>query len=36
MLLSSRGNSIFIMVYRYHEMDVDYFVVEEMFHINVD
>jgi hypothetical protein len=28
-----RSNSTFIMLYLYHEMDVDYLVVEEMINI---
>jgi hypothetical protein len=28
------SNSIFIMLYLYHEMDVDYLVVEEMVNIS--
>ena len=35
-LLSFRSNSTFIILYLYHEMDVDYLVVDELFNINVD
>jgi hypothetical protein len=31
---SKHSNSIFIMLYLYHEMDVDYLVVEEMVNIS--
>jgi hypothetical protein len=30
---SKHSNSSFIMLYLYHEMDVDYLVVDEMFNI---
>jgi hypothetical protein len=36
LLPSFNSNSTFIMLYRYHEMDVDYLVVDEMININVD
>jgi hypothetical protein len=36
LLQSFSSNSTFIMLYRYHEMDVDYLVANEMVNINVD
>jgi hypothetical protein len=36
LLQSLSCNSTFIMLYMYHEMDVDYLVVDEMTNINVD
>jgi hypothetical protein len=32
---SKRSNSTFIMLYLYHEMEVDYLVVEEMINIKI-
>jgi hypothetical protein len=34
-LQSFSSNSTFIMLYLYHEMDVDYLVVEEMINIKI-
>jgi hypothetical protein len=36
LLQSFSSNSTFIMLYMYHEMDVDYMVVDEVLNINVD
>jgi hypothetical protein len=36
LLQSFSSNSTFIMLYLYHEMDVDYLVADEMIHINID
>jgi hypothetical protein len=36
LLLSFRSNSTFIMLYLYHEMNVEYLVVDEMLDIKVD
>jgi hypothetical protein len=36
LLLSFRSNSTFIMLYMYHEMDVDYLVVDMVLNINVN
>jgi hypothetical protein len=36
LLLSTHSNSIFIMLYLFHEMDVDYLVVDEVLNINID
>jgi hypothetical protein len=33
---SKHSNSTFIMLYLYHEMVVDYLVVDEMININID
>jgi hypothetical protein len=35
-LQSFCSNSTFTMLYLYHEMDVDYLVVDEVLNINVD
>jgi hypothetical protein len=35
-VVSKRSNSTFIMFYMYHEMDVDYLVVNDLFNINID
>jgi hypothetical protein len=34
--VSKHHNSTFIMLYLYHEMEVDYLVVDEMININID
>jgi hypothetical protein len=36
LLQSFNSNSTFIMLYRYHEMDVDYLVADKMININAD
>jgi hypothetical protein len=35
-VVSKHRNSTFIMLYLYHEMDVDYFMDNEVFNINID
>jgi hypothetical protein len=34
--VSKCSNSTFIMLYLYHEMEVDYLVVDKMININID